>query len=52
VVFLLARWTWATWQGRDVAMVPTPSRPVRYGLGALVVVFWVARNLPGSWLAP
>jgi hypothetical protein len=52
VLFLLARWTWVTWQGRDVAVVPTLPRVVRYGLGALVLVFWVARNLPGSWLAP
>jgi hypothetical protein len=52
VVFLLARWTWATWQGRDVSVVPTLPRSVRWGLLALVVVFWVARNLPGSWLAP
>jgi len=52
VVLLLARWTFATWQGRDVAVVPTLPRPLRYGLGAFVLVFWVARNLPGSWLAP
>jgi hypothetical protein len=52
VVLLLARWTWATWQGREVDVVPHLSRPVRWGLGALVVAFWVARNLPGSWLAP
>ncbi len=52
VVFLLARWTWAAWQGRDVAVVPHLPRSAKWGLGALVVVFWVARNLPGSWLAP
>ena len=52
VVFLLARWTWASWQGRDVSVVPNLPRSVRWGLGALVVVFWVARNVPGSWLAP
>ena len=52
VVFLLARWTWATWQGREVSLVPALPRSVRWGLLALVVVFWVARNLPGSWLAP
>jgi hypothetical protein len=52
VALLLARWTWASWQGRDVTVVPHLSRSVRWGLGALVVVFWVARNLPGSWLAP
>jgi hypothetical protein len=52
VVFLLLRWTWASWQGRDVAVVPHLSRSAKWSLGALVVVFWVARNLPGSWLAP
>ena len=52
VVFLLARWSWAAWQGRDVAVVPHLPRSAKWGLGALVVVFWVARNLPGSWLAP
>jgi hypothetical protein len=52
VVFLLARWTWASWQGRHVSVVPNLPRSVRWGLGALVVVFWVVRNVPGSWLAP
>ena len=52
VVLLLARWTWVTWQGRDVSVVPHLPRSVRWGLGALVLVFWVARNIPGSWLAP
>jgi hypothetical protein len=52
VAFVLARWTWATWQGRHVSVVPGLPRSVRWGLGALVLVFWVARNLPGSWLAP
>jgi hypothetical protein len=52
VVFLLARWIRATWAGSDVAVVPHLPRSVRWGLGLFVVVFWVARNLPGSWLAP
>ena len=52
VTLLLARWTWASWQGRDVSVVPNLPRSVRWGLGALGVVFWVARNVPGSWLAP
>jgi hypothetical protein len=51
-VLLLARWTWATWQGRDVALVPTVPRAMRIGLVAVAAVFWVARNVPGSWLAP
>ena len=52
VLLVLARWTWVSWQGRDVAVVPTLPRSVRFGLGVLIAVFWVARNLPGSWLAP
>jgi hypothetical protein len=52
VVFLLARWIRATWEGSDVAVVPHLPRSVRWGLGLVVVLFWVARNLPGSWLAP
>src|SRR5215218_6810483 len=39
-VLLLARWTWATWQGRDAALVPTVPRAVRIGLVAVVAVFW------------
>ncbi len=50
--YLLTRWTWATWQGRDVTLVPPLPRPVTYALLAGVAVFWVLRNLPGSWLAP
>jgi hypothetical protein len=49
---LLARWTWTTWQGHDATLVPPLPRSVRIGLGLLVLVFWVARNVPGSWLAP
>jgi Protein of unknown function (DUF2752) len=50
--YFLVRWTWATWQGDIVSVVPALPRAVRIGLGAVVLVFWVARNLPGSWLAP
>jgi hypothetical protein len=32
--------------------VPAVPRVVKIALAAVVVVFWVARNLPGSWLAP
>jgi len=51
-VLVLARWGYAAWTGRDVAAVPVMSRAVKAGLILLVVVFTVARNLPGSWLAP
>ncbi len=49
---LFVRWTYGAWTGRDVRAVPALPRPVTTGLLVLVVVFTVARNLPGSWLAP
>ena len=51
-LYFLARWTWVSWQGSGATVVPALPRSVKIGLGALVLVFWVARNLPGSWLAP
>ena len=51
-VLVLARWTWVTWQGNGSSVVPALPRTVKIGLGAVVLAFWVARNLPGSWLAP
>jgi hypothetical protein len=52
-VFLLARWTRASWQGGDDAtLVPPLPRAVKWGLAAVALAFFVARNLPGSWLAP
>lgn len=50
--YFFARWTWVTWQGDSGSVVPPLPRAVRIGLGGLVLVFWVARNVPGSWLAP
>jgi hypothetical protein len=47
-----ARWSLAAWSGRDVAPIPALPSAVKTGLIVLVVVFTVARNLPGSWLAP
>jgi hypothetical protein len=49
---LYARWTLATWQGYDAHLVPRVPRAVTLGLLLLVMAFVVARNLPGSWLAP
>jgi Protein of unknown function (DUF2752) len=49
---LFARWTYGAWTGRNVRAVPALPRPVITALLALVLVFTVARNLPGSWLAP
>ena len=51
-VFVLARWTIDGWQGRQRGRTALSSWPV-LSLGiALATVFTVARNLPGSWLAP
>lgn len=52
LVAIFARWSLAAWHGRRVDVLPPLSRPVRIGLVALVVVFTLARNWPGSWLAP
>lgn len=52
VVVLFARWNYAAWTGRETRVVPALPSGVRIGLVVLAVVFTVARNLPGSWLAP
>jgi hypothetical protein len=51
-VVLLARWTWGRWTGHEVALVPTLPRGLVIALVALVAVFTVVRNVPGSPLAP
>jgi len=51
-VLALARWSHAAWTGREVALVPAMPRSVKAGLVLLAVAFTVARNVPGSWLAP
>jgi len=52
VGLLYAQWAVATWQGHDAHLVPRVPRAVTLGLLALMAAFVVARNLPGSWLAP
>jgi hypothetical protein len=47
-----ARWSYGAWTGRDIRPIPVLPKPVTYAVVALAVVFTVARNLPGSWLAP
>src|SRR4051794_29629010 len=58
---LYARWTLAAWQGHEAAarwplelpgLVTRTARLTGIALLALVVAFVVARNVPGSWLAP
>ena len=47
-----ARWSYGAWTGRELRAVPALPRSVEVGLVVLVVAFTIARNLPGSWLAP
>jgi hypothetical protein len=51
-VFLLARWVVDAWQGRQRGLPTLSSWPVLSVVIALIAVFTLARNLPGSWLAP
>ena len=51
-VFVLARWTVDAWQGRQRGRSALSSWPVLSVGIAMAVVFTVARNLSGSWLAP
>lgn len=50
-------WTWVAWVGREVRGVPRTrlAHPGwLYALAALVLAFWVLRNVPplAPWLAP
>jgi hypothetical protein len=49
---LYARWALAAWRGDEVALLPRIPRPAAAVLVVLVVAFVLARNMPGSWLAP
>ncbi|HET7196674.1 MAG TPA: DUF2752 domain-containing protein [Nocardioides sp.] len=51
-VFLLARWAIDAWRGRQRGLPELSSWPVLSVVIALITVFTLARNLPGSWLAP
>jgi Protein of unknown function (DUF2752) len=51
-VFLLARWAVDAWQGRQRGLPTLSSWPVLSLVIALITVFTLVRNLPGSWLAP
>jgi hypothetical protein len=51
-VVFLARWTYGAWTGREVRAIPALPRALTITLVALAVAFTIARNLPGSWLAP
>jgi Protein of unknown function (DUF2752) len=47
-----ARWSHGAWTGRDIRAVPELPKSVTTALVVLAVAFTLARNLPGSWLAP
>jgi hypothetical protein len=51
VAVVFVRWVSGAWSGRERA-IPEVPRAVTYSLVVLAVLFTVARNLPGSWLAP
>jgi Protein of unknown function (DUF2752) len=51
-IFVLGRWTIDAWRGRQRGLTALSSWPVVSVGIALATVFTVARNLPGSWLAP
>jgi hypothetical protein len=51
-VYFFLRWVRIAWHGSDAAVVPPLPRWLKIGLVVVVAVFFVARNLPGSWLAP
>ena len=52
VAIVFVRWVSGAWSGREVRAIPEVPRAVTYSLVVLAVLFTVARNLPGSWLAP
>jgi len=48
----LVWWTGARWRDRPLRLPAGTARPAAYLGLAVVVVFTLLRNLPGSWLAP
>lgn len=51
-VFVLSRWTVDAWRGRPRGRTALSSWTVLSVGIVLATVFTVARNFPGSWLAP
>ena len=52
IVAGLAVWAVSRWRGRPLRVPARAVAPVAYASLALLAVFTVLRNLPGSWLAP
>lgn len=51
-IVLLGRWAVASWRGQEARLVPPVPRWLATSLILLAVAFTLARNIPGSWLAP
>ena len=52
VVFVLGRWAYDRWRGVRRASPSWLTPTVVYAGFAVLLLFTVLRNLPGSWLAP
>ena len=51
-IVLLLVWTLDRWRGVERHLPQKAVRPVQWTGLTLLLLFTVARNLPGSWLAP
>jgi hypothetical protein len=49
---VFGRWCYGAWTGREVRAIPVLPKALTTALILGALVFTVARNLPGSWLAP
>ena len=51
LIVLWGAWAWSRWSGRPIRWQPAPWTP--WVVGALVLAFTVARNIPGwTWASP
>lgn len=50
--YFFVRWVYGAWTAREVRAVPHLPQGAWICLAVLAAAFTVARNLPGSWLAP
>lgn len=52
IAYVFARWSLGRWTARAWTVSDRSLNGAAVGLAAVMVVFTVLRNLPGSWLAP
>ncbi|MDN5746482.1 MAG: DUF2752 domain-containing protein [Nocardioidaceae bacterium] len=52
IAYAFARWSLGRWTARAWTVSDRSLNGAAVGLAAVMVVFTVLRNLPGSWLAP